>query len=83
MLRLLGRTQCRPFSILHPTNTYHAISDATLHKLYDAYDMHAHNIEDCELTMGVLTVKVKAGRGTYVINKQPANQQIWLSSPMS
>jgi len=31
---------------------------------------------------GVLTVDVKP-HGTYVINKQPPNKQIWLSSPVS
>ncbi|KAF8922331.1 Frataxin-like domain-containing protein [Mucidula mucida] len=31
---------------------------------------------------GVLTLKLGA-HGTYVINKQPPNKQIWLSSPLS
>lgn len=29
-----------------------------------------------------MTVKIP-GNGTYVINKQPPNKQIWLSSPVS
>lgn len=29
-----------------------------------------------------MTVKIP-GKGTYVINKQPPNKQIWLSSPVS
>lgn len=29
-----------------------------------------------------MTITV-AGKGTYVINKQPPNKQIWLSSPIS
>ncbi|XP_045551275.1 frataxin, mitochondrial isoform X1 [Salmo salar] len=32
---------------------------------------------------GVLTVKVGGDHGTYVINKQTPNKQIWLSSPTS
>uniref|UniRef100_T1JFT7 ferroxidase n=1 Tax=Strigamia maritima TaxID=126957 RepID=T1JFT7_STRMM len=32
---------------------------------------------------GVLTVKLGNDRGTYVINKQSPNRQIWLSSPLS
>lgn len=32
---------------------------------------------------GVLTVSFNEGVGTYVINKQPPNKQIWLSSPKS
>lgn len=31
---------------------------------------------------GVLTLSL-APHGTYVINKQPPNQQIWISSPLS
>lgn len=31
---------------------------------------------------GVMTITV-ANKGTYVINKQPPNKQIWLSSPLS
>lgn len=34
------------------------------------------------LQAGVLTVEVP-GAGTYVLNKQPPNKQIWLSSPIS
>ena len=29
-----------------------------------------------------MTINV-AGKGTYVLNKQPPNKQIWLSSPLS
>lgn len=35
---------------------------------------------DCEYASGVLTLKL-GPHGTYVINKQPPNKQIWLSSP--
>lgn len=31
---------------------------------------------------GVLEVSI-SGKGTFVINKQPPNKQIWLSSPIS
>lgn len=34
------------------------------------------------LQAGVMTINV-ADKGTYVINKQPPNKQIWLSSPIS
>lgn len=37
---------------------------------------------DVELTQGVMTLTVAEGK-TYVINKMPPNQQIWLSSPIS
>lgn len=35
-----------------------------------------------EFSAGVLTVYID-GKGTWVINKQPPNRQIWLSSPIS
>ncbi|CCM02205.1 uncharacterized protein FIBRA_04285 [Fibroporia radiculosa] len=35
---------------------------------------------EVEYSSGVLTLKL-GGKGTYVINKQPPNKQIWLSSP--
>ncbi|KAA0714311.1 Frataxin, mitochondrial [Triplophysa tibetana] len=38
---------------------------------------------DVVFSGGVLTMKVGSGHGTYVINKQTPNQQIWLSSPTS
>jgi frataxin-like iron-binding protein CyaY len=31
---------------------------------------------------GVLTLSLGAGRGTYVLNKQAPNRQLWLSSPV-
>ncbi|KAJ2724429.1 Mitochondrial matrix iron chaperone [Coemansia sp. Benny D115] len=37
---------------------------------------------DIEYSSGVLTLRLGA-KGTYVINKQPPNKQIWLSSPVS
>ncbi|XP_023658954.1 frataxin, mitochondrial [Paramormyrops kingsleyae] len=38
---------------------------------------------DVVFSSGVLTVKVSRDHGTYVINKQTPNRQIWLSSPTS
>lgn len=37
---------------------------------------------EVEYSSGVLTLKL-GDKGTYVINKQPPNKQIWLSSPLS
>ncbi|KKA26349.1 hypothetical protein TD95_005098 [Thielaviopsis punctulata] len=37
---------------------------------------------DVEFSSGVLTI-IFARQGTYVINKQPPNKQIWLSSPLT
>jgi len=38
---------------------------------------------DVYLSSGVLTVNIGGDFGTYVINKQTPNRQIWLSSPKS
>ncbi|XP_022108181.1 uncharacterized protein LOC110988710 [Acanthaster planci] len=50
-------------------------------QLGDEEDVH----EDFDVTYssGVLTVKFGPNHGTYVINKQTPNKQIWLSSPTS
>ncbi|OTA80949.1 hypothetical protein M434DRAFT_85847 [Hypoxylon sp. CO27-5] len=37
---------------------------------------------DVEYSSGVMTVKIP-NLGVYIINKQPPNRQIWLSSPVS
>ncbi len=37
---------------------------------------------DVSLASGVLTIELP-GHGTFVINKQVPNKQIWLSSPIS
>jgi len=44
---------------------------------------HAINEVDVTLASGVLNVYLGNKEGTYVINKQAPNQQIWLSSPVS
>ncbi|KAK0545251.1 Mitochondrial matrix iron chaperone [Tilletia horrida] len=38
---------------------------------------------DVEYSSGVLNLRLGPAHGTYVINKQPPNRQIWLSSPSS
>jgi frataxin len=35
-----------------------------------------------DIQAGVLTIEL-VGKGTYVLNKQPPNKQIWLSSPVT
>ena len=38
---------------------------------------------DLSHEMGVVTISLGSGKGTYVINKQAPNRQIWVSSPVS
>mmetsp|Transcript_22269 Transcript_22269/g.56657 ORF Transcript_22269/g.56657 Transcript_22269/m.56657 type:complete len:202 (-) Transcript_22269:128-733(-) len=85
--------QLRGFSeelrVVHAALTegqYHAVADATMDALHDKLEAFVEEQDidgsDVEYGQGVLTVKL--GRhGTYVINKQTPNRQIWLSSPVS
>ena len=61
--------------------------DETLQSLADRFDdladLAASDDFDVSFSSGVLTVKLGRGLGTYVINKQTPNKQIWLSSPYS
>ncbi|CAG8755389.1 2541_t:CDS:2, partial [Cetraspora pellucida] len=65
---------------------YHRISDATMEHLLEFFenlnDQFDFNGFDIEYSSGVLTLKC-GSEGTYVLNKQPPNKQIWLSSPIS
>ena len=62
--------------------TYARLADATLKRLTDAIDDALGDRLDADLESGVLTLQLDSG-GTYVINKQAPNRQIWLSSPVS
>jgi frataxin len=61
---------------------YHELADEYLNCLVEKLEQLQEEDEDvdCEYSAGVLTL-VFPPAGTYVINKQPPNQQIWLSSP--
>ncbi|KAK9477669.1 hypothetical protein V1514DRAFT_333111 [Lipomyces japonicus] len=67
-------------------NDFHAFSDETLEliatQIEDISANEAFKTVDFELSQGVLTLQLPPN-GTYVINKQPPNKQIWLSSPIS
>jgi len=53
-----------------------------LESLVEEYSPEGSNGWEVEYSSGVLTLSL-GPHGTYVINKQPPNQQIWLSSPFS
>ena len=66
------------------TNEYHRISEQYLETLFDHLELISeldHSV-DVEYSDGVMTLEIDS-IGTYVINKQPPNKQIWLSSPVS
>jgi frataxin len=62
---------------------YHAVADEYLEKLLTQLEVMQDQREDVdvEFSAGVLTLDLGPDVGTYVINKQPPNKQIWLSSP--
>ncbi|CAH3022577.1 unnamed protein product [Porites evermanni] len=68
--------------------SYHNIADETLDAIAELFEDLGESPSsptdyDVQLSDGVLTVNLGAGRGIYVINKQSPNKQIWLSSPTS
>ncbi|KAF9291091.1 Mitochondrial chaperone Frataxin [Mortierella alpina] len=65
---------------------YHTISDACMDRMVEYFedlgDEHEIPGYDVEFQSGVMTLKL-GDSGTYVVNKQPPNKQLWLSSPTS
>ena len=76
---------------------YHNVADETLHSIQDTVEDYLEDHFDAGVTekkeveedipevnyaSGVLTIYLPP-HGTYVINKQTPNQQIWWSSPIS
>ncbi|GAA5992176.1 hypothetical protein JCM10908_001805 [Rhodotorula pacifica] len=84
------------YSISHfTTREYHDIADRTMDRLTEYLEEVVESLEsdsassyDVEYSTsmcgksGVLTIRL-GDYGTYVLNKQPPNKQIWLSSPKS
>ncbi|CAH2294084.1 frataxin, mitochondrial [Pelobates cultripes] len=69
-------------------NTYEKLAEDTLDSLAEYFEDLAdepftQNDYDVTFGNGVLTIKLGSDKGTYVINKQTPNRQIWLSSPTS
>ncbi|XP_075683980.1 frataxin, mitochondrial [Rhinoderma darwinii] len=68
--------------------TYERLAADTLYSLAEFFedladDSFTPSDYDVSFGNGVLTVKFGGNIGTYVINKQTPNKQIWLSSPTS
>jgi len=68
------------------TERYNSLSDAKMDDLLHALETVIESLDnpayEVEYHSGVLTLHL-GDKGTYVINKQPPNKQIWLSSPFS
>ncbi|KAI8470984.1 MAG: frataxin [Monoraphidium minutum] len=82
-------TEAEELRVIHADlseGAFHRAADADLELLQERLEVFIEDQDveggDVEYSSGVLTVKL--GRhGTYVINKQTPNRQIWLSSPVS
>ncbi|KAH9890908.1 Frataxin [Cubamyces lactineus] len=76
--------QVKPSAL--PMHLYHQYADATMDTMLESLENLLDEMGDpeseVEYSSGVLTLKL-GSKGTYVINKQPPNKQIWLSSPFS
>ncbi|GIZ40076.1 hypothetical protein CKM354_000343000 [Cercospora kikuchii] len=63
---------------------YQRLSDLQMDAVHEKAEAMQESREDVEVeySAGVLNI-VFPPNGTYVLNKQPPNKQIWLSSPLS
>ena len=64
---------------------YHPVADSTLETIQDALDEfceQSSSSSEVVLASGVLTFTFPP-HGTWVINKQTPNRQLWWSSPLS
>ncbi|XP_035895387.1 frataxin homolog, mitochondrial [Anopheles stephensi] len=90
--------QYRPYSSMNPNDfiatslidsvTFVAVCSDTLESLVDYFEQiidETSTLKNPDVTYGdgVLTVSFGEPHGTYVINRQLPNRQIWLSSPTS
>jgi frataxin len=74
--------------LFHTESEYHTQADDTLNIIQDTLEFY---IEDHDLlpsfeinyASGVLTISLQPKHGTFVLNKQTPNKQIWWSSPLS
>ncbi|XP_053909578.1 frataxin, mitochondrial isoform X1 [Cuculus canorus] len=89
-VRFVDLRNARTLSDTSPLDetTYEKLAEETLDSLADFFEdltdkPFTPEDYDVSLGSGVLTVKLGGDMGTYVINKQTPNRQIWLSSPTS
>uniref|UniRef100_M4C9G0 ferroxidase n=1 Tax=Brassica campestris TaxID=3711 RepID=M4C9G0_BRACM len=75
----------KPFSILQE-DEFHKLANVTMNHLLEKIEDYGDNVQidgfDIDYGNEVLTLKL-GSLGTYVLNKQTPNRQIWMSSPVS
>ncbi|KAG4304735.1 hypothetical protein PORY_001788 [Pneumocystis oryctolagi] len=76
----------RKYSSELTNREYHQLADNTIEKILYALEQmqedYPEKVIEVEYSQGVLTLDL-GHYGTYVLNKQPPNKQIWVSSPIS
>ncbi|KAK3162138.1 hypothetical protein QOZ80_1BG0085950 [Eleusine coracana subsp. coracana] len=69
-----------------PEGEFHKLADETIHDLLEKLEEYGDSVQmdgfDIDYGNQVLTLRL-GDLGTYVVNKQAPNRQIWLSSPVS
>ncbi|KAK1437917.1 hypothetical protein QVD17_03717 [Tagetes erecta] len=74
------------YSALLQEDEFHKLADGTIHDLLEKIEEYGDSVDidgfDIDYGNQVLTVKF-GSLGTYVLNKQTPNRQIWMSSPVS
>ncbi|KAL8126719.1 hypothetical protein AgCh_013842 [Apium graveolens] len=74
------------YSSLLQEDNFHNLADSTIHHLLEKIEEYGDSVDidgfDIDYGNQVLTVKF-GDLGTYVLNKQTPNRQIWMSSPVS
>ncbi|XP_044261796.1 frataxin homolog, mitochondrial [Tribolium madens] len=78
----------KPPEDLIDVSTFEKACDETLESLTEYFEQIVEEVDnlksaDVAYSSGVLTVNLGPDYGTYVINRQSPNRQIWLSSPVS
>ena len=82
----MGRHQQHQFRFMETESEFHPVADDTLETIQDAVDAVLDAKPEIEyeisLTNGVLNLTLPP-HGTWVINKQTPNRQIWVRTKVS
>ncbi|KAL9275055.1 Frataxin, mitochondrial-like protein, partial [Drosera capensis] len=74
------------YSSMLEEDEFHKLADSTIHGLLEKLEEYGDHIQidgfDIDYGNQVLTIRL-GDMGTYVLNKQTPNRQLWLSSPVS
>ncbi|KAJ4368835.1 Mitochondrial matrix iron chaperone [Neocucurbitaria cava] len=66
-----------------PTSEFHERADQYLNELVQRLEEAQENDPNIEVDYSAGVLEVTSKENTFVLNKQPPNKQIWLSSPIS